>query len=255
MRGPPISSPRQDSKGGAVSDAANTAKDSELCSEQQYLGKQIRDGKFHDARQSPPMSDGDIGLLASFGDGDAGSDQRREAEVYEGSASTDLMQGNDSAESRKISLIYAGVDNMADSELSDDEEYHESESATWGSIVYFFRRVKHALTSSLGRNPSPKMPDPAERRPFLTNKQSDDDIVLFDRQFHQSLIKASISEPERVQIDITHPSINMIPCGYYDEPNFQMAKESIYDNFSHTKKSLQKKASSNRDLNTGKIDK
>eukprot|EP00794_Sanderia_malayensis_P011802 gene11802-13023_t len=193
------------------------------------LGNKLCEGQYQ------PLSDGSKGLLATIGDRVARGSALGEAPVTH----------NDSIHSmhtmQRPSLEYTDINTSdSDTEVSDNEEYDKPRSAVWISLRQLVKRFKKTV-SRLLIQAEPKPFNAIESKPFL-DKQSKSDVIVFDKDFQQDVIRAAISEPELVQIDIRHPSINMVgPCNIEQPSSMPVRnKDSIYDFFHKAKDSLKR---------------
>eukprot|EP00794_Sanderia_malayensis_P007525 gene7525-8359_t len=167
---------------------------------------------------SQSLSDGDKQLLASMGDHGAKRNAHGSATVthIDSKNSNHTIEGNRKAYSRPLSLIFDGINTT--------------------NITKFISRLLMR-----GKQKSQRE---IESLPLL-NEQSDDDIDVFEKDFQQDLARASIGEPELVQIDIRHPSINTItPCNIQEPSSIPVKnKDTIYEKFHKAKNNLKKTGS------------
>eukprot|EP00794_Sanderia_malayensis_P014242 gene14242-15727_t len=146
--------------------------------------------------ESHVLPDGGKKLLTSNGDRDVERNVQRE--------STHAMQGKDKADSRTLSLIYAGSRTSdTDTDVSDIEEYRKPGSAVWNSSVHFVNRFKKSV-SGLLINAKPEQFREIASLPIPdTDSEGDvDEIVLLEKDSKQNLISGSNGKPELVQPEV-----------------------------------------------------
>eukprot|EP00794_Sanderia_malayensis_P014244 gene14244-15729_t len=142
------------------------------------------------------LPDGGKQLLASNGDRDVERNVQRE--------STHAMQGKDKADSRTLSLIYAGIRTSdTDTDVSDIEEYNKPGSAVWNSSVHLVNRFKKSLTGLLINAKPEQFREIASLPiPDTESEEDVDEIVLLEKDSKKNLISGSNGEPELVQPEV-----------------------------------------------------